>query len=206
MTKHEAKGRTMKRPWKWVCALPMAMIVMINVPALGHASSAHDVIQTHVHEVLDILRNPADNRAEKEKKILAIAEEIFDYAELSRLALANYWKTFAPDQQKEFIHLFGKLIADDYMGRIMGYTDEKVTFSKVTILSENTTEVQTTIMAPGKTIAVAYRMIQEKETWKVYDVVVVGISLVLNYRSQFMEILANKPPEDLLRKLRQKVR
>ena len=179
---------------------------MIIVPIPSHAASAIEAIQTQVNKVLEVLRNPAQNKAEKEKKILALADEIFDYTELSRLSLANYWRRFSPEQQIEFTHLFGKLLAHDYMERIMLYRNEKVTFGKEIKLSENTTEAHSDIITKARTIPMAYRMILEKGNWKVYDVVVEGVSLVMNYRSQFREILANKSPEDLLKMLREKVR
>ena len=182
------------------------LVAIIMVPVPTQAASAFAVIQTQVNKVLEVLRNPTENKAEKKKKILALADGIFDYTELSRLSLANYWRRFTPEQQKEFTRLFGKLLAHDYMDRIMQYTNEKVIFGKEIKLSENTTEVRSDIITKARTIPMAYRMIWEKGEWKVYDVVVEGVSLVMNYRSQFREILANKSPEDLLKMLRGKVR
>ena len=87
----------------------------------------------------------------------------------------------------------------------MMYTNEKVTFGKEMRLSKNMVEVDSDIITNTRTIGMAYRMILERGEWKVYDVVVEGVSLVLNYRSQFREILTNKSPEDLLKILREKV-
>jgi phospholipid transport system substrate-binding protein len=92
------------------------------------------------------------------------------------------------------------------MDRIIAYKDEKVVFGKVTNLSDNTAEVQSEVLRSSKSIPIHYRMILENGEWKVYDVVIEGVSLVQNYRSQFREILANKPPEDLLKMLREKTR
>jgi phospholipid transport system substrate-binding protein len=180
------------------------LILMIIAPIPAPAASAIEAIQAQVNKVLEVLRNPTESKGEKEKKILALADGIFDYTELSRLSLANYWKAFTPEQQGAFTRLFGKLLARDYMDRIMLYTDEKVTFGKEIKLSENTTEVRSDITTKGRTISMAYRMILERGDWKVYDVVVEGVSLVMNYRTQFREILANKSPEDLLKMLQQK--
>jgi phospholipid transport system substrate-binding protein len=152
-----------------------------------------------------VLRNTRDAKAVKEKKILSIVDEFFDYPELSRRTLANHWKAFSPEQQKEFTTLFGKLLANVYMDRIMQYTNEKVVFGKETKLSENTVEVQSEILTQSKSVPLNYRMISNnKAEWKVYDVVVEGVSLVMNYRSQFREILSSKPPENLLKTLREK--
>ncbi len=192
----------MRRHCAW---LHFFLIIVLIAPIPAHAASAIQTIQTQVDKVLDVLRNPAESKPEKEKKIMALADEIFDYAELSKLSLANYWKAFTPEQQKVFTRLFGKLLARDYMDRIMMYTDEKVTFGKERKLSENTTEVPSDIIAKTGTTGMAYRMILENGEWKVYDVVVEGLSLVMNYRSQFREILANKPPKDLLRMLQEKI-
>ena len=190
---------------KYCMWLHFFLILLMIVPIPAHAASSIEAIQTQVDKALDLLRNPTEKKEEKEKKILALADEIFNYTELSRLSLANYWKAFTPEQQKEFTRLFGKLLARDYMDRIMMYTNEKVTFGKEIKLSENTVELYSDIITKTRTIRMAYRMILKKGEWKVYDVVVEGVDLVMNYRSQFREILKNKSPEDLLKILGEKV-
>ena len=91
----------MKKYHMW---LHFFMIIVMIIPIPAHAASAIKTIQTQVDKALDVLRNPTENKEEKEKKLLALADEIFDYTELSRLSLANYWKAFTPEQQKEFTH------------------------------------------------------------------------------------------------------
>jgi phospholipid transport system substrate-binding protein len=169
-----------------------------------------ETIQTQVDRALEVLRDPAlkaeSAKGAKEKKIWAILDGVFDYTELSKRTLAQNWKRFSPDQQKEFIGLFGKLLGTVYMDRIIAYKDEKVVFGKVTNLSDKTAEVQSEVVRSSKSIPIHYRMILENGEWKVYDVVVEGVSLVQNYRTQFREILTNKSPEDVLKTLREKVR
>jgi phospholipid transport system substrate-binding protein len=181
------------------------LLILTIVPLPVRAELPRETIQTQVNRVLDVLKNPSDAKAVKEKKILSIVDEFFDYSELSRRTLANHWKAFTPEQQKEFTTLFGKLLANVYMDKVMQYTNEKVVFGKETKLSENTVEVQSEILTQGKSVPLNYRMISNnKGEWKVYDVVIEGISLVMNYRSQFREILSTKPPENLLKTLREK--
>jgi phospholipid transport system substrate-binding protein len=182
------------------------LLILTIVPIPARAELPRETIQTQVNRVLDVLKNPGEAKAVKEKKILSIVDEFFDYPELSRRTLANHWKAFSPEQQKEFTSLFGKLLANVYMDRIMQYTNEKVVFSKETKLSDDTVEVQSEIVTQTKSVPLNYRMISRAGEWKVFDVVVEGVSLVMNYRSQFREILANKPPENLLQMLREKGR
>jgi len=174
------------------------------------AATPLETIQTQVDQALGVLRDPAlkaeSAKAAKEKKIWAILDGVFEYTELSKRTLAQHWKRFSPEQQGEFTRLFGKLLGTVYMDRIIAYKDEKVVFGKVTQISEKTAEVQSEVIRSSKPIPIHYRMILENGEWRVYDVVIEGVSLVQNYRTQFREILTNKSPEDLLKTLREKVR
>jgi phospholipid transport system substrate-binding protein len=196
------KERVMK---KRLMGLSLFLLILTIVPAPVRGELPRETIQAQVNRVLDVLRNAGEAKSVKERKILSIVDEFFDYPELSKRTLANHWKAFTPEQQKEFTTLFGKLLANVYMDRIMQYSNEKVVFGKETKLSENTVEIQSEILTQSKSVPLNYRMISNnKGEWKVYDVVVEGVSLVMNYRSQFREILSSKPPENLLKTLREK--
>jgi len=195
---------------KSLIVLTFSLVVFNSWPVFVFAAPPLETIQTQVNRALEVLRDPArkgeSDQETKEKKIWTIIDGVFDYTELSKRTLAQHWKQFTPDQQEEFTRLFGRLLGSVYMDRIMVYKDEKVVFGKVTNLSDKTAEVQSEVLRSSKSIPIHYRMILENEEWKVYDVVIEGVSLVQNYRSQFREILTNKPPEDLLKMLRQKTR
>jgi phospholipid transport system substrate-binding protein len=195
---------------KLVAVLMLSLSVLSLRPVSAFAVSPLETIQTQVNRALEVLRDPAlkaeSAKETKEKKIWAIIDDVFDYTELSKRTLAQHWRQFTPGQQEEFTRLFGRLLGTVYMDRIIAYKDEKVVFGKVTNLSDRTAEVQSEVLRPSKSIPIQYRMILGNGEWKVYDVVIEGVSLVQNYRSQFREILTNKPPEDLLRMLREKTR
>jgi len=192
-----------------VLIIALAALKLSPVSAFA-APSPLETIQTQVDRALEVLRDPAlkaeSAKGAKEKKIWAILDGVFDNTELSKRTLAQNWKRFSPDQQKEFIGLFGKLLGGVYMDRIIAYKDEKVVFGKVTNLSDKTAEVQSEVVRSSNPIPIHYRMILENGEWKVYDVVIEGVSLVQNYRTQFREILTNNPPEHLLKMLREKTR
>jgi len=189
----------------------IGVLVVLNLsPVSASAVSPLETIKPQVDRALEVLRDPAlkaeSAKAAKEKKIWEILDNVFDYSELSKRTLAQNWKKLSPDQQKEFISLFGKLLGTVYMDRIIAYKDEKVVFGKVTNLSDKTAEVQSEVVQSSKSIPIHYRMILVNGEWKVYDVVIEGVSLVQNYRTQFREILMNKTSEDLLKTLREKTR
>jgi phospholipid transport system substrate-binding protein len=196
---------------RWLVVLIVALAALKLSPVSAFAApSPLETIKPQVDRALEVLRDPAlkadSAKAAKEKKIWEILDNVFDYTELSKRTLAQNWKKFSPDQQKEFISLFGKLLGTVYMDRIIAYKDEKVVFGKVTQISDKTAEVQSEVTRSSKSIPIHYRMILQNGEWKVYDVVIEGVSLVQNYRTQFREILTNKTPEDLLKTIREKTR
>jgi phospholipid transport system substrate-binding protein len=184
------------------------LLALLIIPLHVRAGVPFDTVKGHVNEVLRVLRDPAlqgeANEEAKQEKIEGIADEMFDYVALSRLTLSRNWKKFNSDQKKEFIQLYRSILEKAYMDRILAYTDEKVTFGKETMLSEKKAEVQTHIITKSVEIPIFYRVYLKDGKWKVYDVIIEGISLVKNYRTQFRDILANNPPEEVLKILRKK--
>ena len=184
------------------------LLVLLIIPLHVRAGVPFDTVKGHVNEVLRVLRDPAlqgkANEEAKQEQIEAIADEMFDYVALSRLTLGRNWKKFNSDQKKEFIQLYRSILEKAYMDRILSHTDEEVTFGKETMLSEKKAEVQTHIITKSVEIPIFYRVYLKDGKWKVYDVIIEGISLVKNYRTQFRDILANNPPEEVLKILRNK--
>ena len=187
----------------------MTFILCLIFPVSAFAGIPLETVKGHVDNVLDVLRDPSfkgeSAKKVKKDKIRAISEKMFDFTELSKRTLAANWSKFSPEQQKEFIELYTSLLEDAYANKIMAYTDEKIAFSKEVALTEKTVEVRSTILRNSGDIPIDYRVIMKDGSWRVYDVVIEGVSIINNYRSQFREILANKPPESLLATLRKKV-
>jgi phospholipid transport system substrate-binding protein len=165
-------------------------------------------IEGTVNKVLEVLRDPAlqgdANKDAKAKKIEIVADEMFDWKALSMRTLGKGWKKFSTDQQKEFMQLFRDILKNAWIDRILAYKDEKVVFDKEVMLSEKKAEVQSKVITASAEIPINYRMFKRGDEWKVYDMVIEGISLIQNYRTQFRSILAKGSPEDLLKKLREK--
>jgi phospholipid transport system substrate-binding protein len=187
----------------------LAFVTCLVFPLAASAGAPLETVSGNVDRVLDILRDPSlkpeSAKKVKKHKIRAIADTMFDFTELSRRTLAVNWSKFTPEQQKEFSSLFKDLLADTYADKIMAYTDERIVFTKEVPLTERTVEVQSTVIKQTQEIPIYYRVINENGSWLVYDVVIEGVSLVNNYRSQFRDILSNKPPTYLLETLRKKV-
>ena len=186
-----------------------AMVLVLLLPLVSHAGAPLDTVKSGVNKVISVAGDPALKgeaaKCTKAEKIRAIVGEFFDFMVLSRLTLGKNWKKFKPNQQKEFVTLYRALLEKVYMDRILEYSDEKVVFAKEIMLSEKKAEVQSKVIAQSAEIPIHYRLVLRNGKWKVYDVIVEGISMVKNYRSQFGQLLAKGSPDDLLKTLREKV-
>ncbi|MBI5102407.1 MAG: ABC transporter substrate-binding protein [Nitrospirae bacterium] len=186
----------------------MIFILWLVMPAAAFAGLPLDTVKGHADQVLDVLRDPSLKgeaaKKTKKEKLRAISEKMFDFTELSKRTLAQNWNKLNPAQQQEFTELYKTILGDAYNDKILAYTDEKITFSKEVPLTEKTVEVRSSVLRKTSEVPIYYRVILKDGSWKVYDVVVEGVSLSSNYRSQFKEILANKPPESLIETLRKK--
>ena len=184
--------------------------VLLILPLQVLAGGAKDTISAQINKMLAKMQTPEFKGMERDAKLTEISNivnEVFDWQELSRRTLGREWKKFSPDQQKEFVTLFEKLLEGVYADRILAYTSEKIEFGKETELKKGMVEVESYIITTdNKKVPLFYRMTNKSDQWRVYDVVIEGVSMVKNYRGQFRQILSNKKPEDLLQTLREKVK
>jgi phospholipid transport system substrate-binding protein len=186
-----------------------AILLFLALPVMAHAAGALDTVKANVNNVLEVLRDPKlqgeAGRKVKEQKIEAAADKLFDFVELSKRTLGLGWNKFSQEQRREFVTLFRSILKDAYINRITAYKNEQVNFTKEIPLSEGAAEVQSIVIYSNGQIPINYRVIKEGDDWRVYDVVIEGVSLVANYRTQFRQILGNNPPEKVLETLRNKV-
>jgi phospholipid transport system substrate-binding protein len=194
---------------KTFVGLPWFVVVFLIVfVSQVYGGTPLETVEKRVTAALSVLSDPAlkgDSAKEaKEKKLWAIADAMFDYQGLSKRTLGKSWTKLNPKQQKEFTDLFSTHLGNIYLDRIMAYSDEKVVFDKEK-KKEDRALVYTRVVTSTKEIPLDYRVVLVNGDWKVYDVVIEGVSLVKNYRSQFREMLKKKDPEHLLDTLRKKV-
>jgi phospholipid transport system substrate-binding protein len=184
--------------------------VLLLMPLQVLADGAKATIEGQIGKMLEKMKQPAFKELPKDAKLAEIRKiinEVFDYKELSRRTLGREWKKFKPEQQTEFVDLFSKLLENVYADRILAYTHEKIEFGKETELKKGRVEVESYIVTLDNTkVPLFYRMSNKSGQWRVYDIVIEGVSMIKNYRGQFRQILSKKKPEDLLQTLREKTK
>jgi len=171
------------------------------------AGGATDAMKGTIDEVLRIvqdkdLRKPA--KSEERRMLLEqVVGERFDYAEMSRRSLGAPWAKLSDKEKAEFVELFQTLLVNSYADKVEAYSGEGVEY-----INERTekdyAEVRTKVLTGKTEIPLDYRLLFKASVWRVYDVVVDGVSLVNNYRGQFTKILRSGTFADLLDQLRKK--
>ncbi len=185
-----------------------ALALSLVVPSAAIAGEPTEQLRRHVDAVLQTLASPElkkESRAEARRaEIRKTAMRIFDFEETARRSLGRHWQSRTPPERQEFVKLFTDLIEHAYISKIDQYSGEKVVYSADTVDGDQAT-VKTRIQTPkGAEIPIEYRLHKAKDQWLVYDVVIEGVSLVGNYRTQFNKIIQTSSYEDLVQKLKTK--
>ena len=188
------------------------LISILTGSAVAFAGSATEAVRKPIDDGISLLRDPTvkteDQRRAQADQMWDIIREAFDFRLISALALGKSWKRFTPEQRKEFADVFSNLLGNTYIAKIQGeYNDEQVVFIGEEVLSKKKAVVNTLIQRQNQEIKVDYKMRFKKGAWKVYDIQVEGIGLVLNYRRQFNTFMSKEggTPQGLIEKLKKKI-
>ena len=195
---------------KGFAAVVLTVVSMtLLMPAWSLASlGPKEVVKVTVDKVVSVLRDPALKGAAKEearrKKIREAVYEAFDFGEMAKRSLAIYWKERTDAERKEFTKLFSDLLERSYINRIEGYTDEKISYDSENIDGDYAVVKTRLRTKRGEEIPVDYKLINENGNWRVYDLVIEGVSLVNNYRVQFRKVIGSSSYAELVRKMQSK--
>ena len=187
-----------------------ALVILAWAPGVGASGPGPtEQLKGAIDRVLRVLEDPElkapPRAAERRREIRRIAEEIFDFEETARRAMAQHWRTLAPAQQREFVTLFTDLLEQAYISKIEMYGGERIQYVGERVEGDYATVSTRLTTTKGVEVPIDYRALREAERWRVYDVSIEGVSLVANYRTQFNSLMRTSSAEQLLAKLRSRV-
>ena len=172
-------------------------------------TAARKQLERSINAILDILKD--DHLRQETNTVLrreALREKIYERFDLERMSLfslGRHWRGITPKQRQTFVALFSQLLEKSYVEKIESYTDEQVMYVKELVRGDKA-QIDTIIVTDSIEIPIDYRMYQTDDgEWMVYDLVVEGVSLVANYRSQFTQMLDSGTFESLIIELEKKI-
>jgi phospholipid transport system substrate-binding protein len=195
----------------------IATWLFITAAAASSAVTPRDLVQSAVLRVIHVLEEPgakaegapaptagrpANDRVRLE--VRRIAAELFDFEEISRRALSRHWAGRSKEEQQEFTGLFTELLERSYVGKIEGYSGEKIAYTGEAVDGDYATVRSRIVTKRRGETALDYRLHRTNGRWKVYDVVIDGVSFVSTYRSEFNRVIQAAGYDELMERLRKK--
>jgi phospholipid transport system substrate-binding protein len=172
------------------------------------AGAPTDQLRGRIDRVLKVLEGELKQEGRSEERRIAIrkiADETFDFREISQRSLARHWQSRTSGERDEFVQLFSDVLERSYIGQIEQYSgSEKVQYVGETLDGQQAVVRTRIVTKAGTEVPVDYRLHRVGEQWLVYDVAIEGISLVSNYRAQFDRIIRSSSFKQLADKLKAK--
>jgi phospholipid transport system substrate-binding protein len=190
--------------------LALVVSLCLAVPALAQELGPEELVRQVTNDVLDSIKSDKKLQAGDRKKALALAEQKVlphvDFTEAVRLAAGKSWNTATPEQQQKLAGEFRSMLIRIYSNAIDTYRGQTMKVLPLR-MAPNATEVtvRNQYIKPGQPpVPVEYAMKKTPEGWKIYDITIEGVSLVLTYRAEFEQISRTSGIDGLIKRLQEK--
>jgi phospholipid transport system substrate-binding protein len=171
-------------------------------------TSATEEVEKVVDEVVSIVSNPdmkqPENKEKRQKGLKDAISAIFDFAEMARSSLGSHWVDLTPAQKDEFEKAFETLLENTYSKKIESYNNERIVYLKETVDGDNSEVKSKVVTSKHDEFTLDYRLLNKGGKWMIHDVVIEGVSLVANYRTQFDKVILTEGYPALYNKLNTK--
>ncbi len=190
-------------------ALALSVGVQFNALA-ADAATPDALVKGVTDDVITIVRQDKAIQSGDTRKAVELVETRvlphFDFAHMTRLAVGRDWKTASPEQKATLTQEFKTLLVRTYSNALTQYRNQQIDFKPLKAKPEDTdVVVRTEVRQPGaKAVQIDYNLEKQPEGWKVYDVLVAGVSLVTNYRDDFGKEVRAGGIDGLIKSLKDK--
>ena len=188
-----------------------ACLMALALPARAQQDlGPEELVRKVTQDVLDAIRSDQQLAAGDKRKALKLAEEkvlpLIDFEEAARLAVGRAWAQATPEQRKKLVEEFRKMLVRTYSNAISAYEGQTMQVLPVRMKPGDTevTVHNQYIRAGGTPLPVDYQMHKTDQGWKIYDITVEGVSLVLTYRSEFDAVVKQSGIDGLIKRLEEK--
>lgn len=160
------------------------------------------VMETKIMNILDVLQDKKMSKEIKSEKVFSIIDEVFDYRLMSRISLGKSWKSISKEKQDEFAKRFEERLKQSYIDKMDLYTDEKIEILEAKEVKKNRIKLLTNLIGKTETFKINYKFYKNKTgEWLIYDMDIIGVSIIQTYRKQFSGFLKEKSFDELLKTL-----
>ena len=189
-------------------ALATALPLILAGPDGVWAGAPTDQLRAQIDRTVKILDDPELKKDGKQRArraaVRQVANDIFDFSETAKRSLARHWASRTQAERDEFVLLFTDLLERSYISKIELYGGEKIKFVGESADPDGAIVRTRLVTKQGTEIPIDYRMHARGDKWLVYDVLIEGVSLISNYRTQFNKIITTSSYQELVKKMKTK--
>jgi len=188
----------------------LIVFLLLATPGFAQELGPEELVKKMTQDVLDAIKSDKQLAAGDRQKAIKLAEEKVlphvDFEEATRLAVGRGWKQATPEQQNKLVTEFRNMLVRTYANAISAYQGQTMKVMPVRMKPGDTdATVHNQFIRPGgRPVLVDYSMRKTEKGWKIYDIVVEGVSLVLTYRSEFDQVVKQDGIDGLIKRLSQK--
>jgi phospholipid transport system substrate-binding protein len=185
------------------CAAVVITGIFLATPAFAGVT---DDVRNAVEELFRIVADKDLKKHDQQRRVVLkkVINNIFDYSEMSKRTLGRHWNQRTPTERTQFTELFASLLDNSYISKIESYNNEKIVYVRETIDGDHAEIKSKVVTEKRDEYTLDYRLLNENGKWMVYDIVIEGVSMVSNYRTQFNRIISNNGYSELVKKLQTK--
>jgi phospholipid transport system substrate-binding protein len=197
---------------KWISTILTVGLLAFVASAKAQDLGPEQLVQKITEEVLTAIKSDKQLAAGDKAKAMKLAEEkvlpYIDFEEATRLAVGRAWSQANPEQKKKLVSEFRNMLVRTYSNAIESYQGQTLKVLPSRGRQQNAQDEATVraqfVRAGGQPLPLEFQMRKTGQDWKVYDIAVEGISLVLTYRSEFDSVVKQEGVDGLVKRLAQK--
>jgi phospholipid transport system substrate-binding protein len=192
-----------------ICFL-VPMVLMLSGAALAQDTPPDVLVKNVTQEVVELITKDKEIRSGNRNKLMQVIEAKvlphFNFGSMTALAMGQNWSKATPEQKKQLVEQFKTLLVRTYASALAAYSEQKFDFRPLRAKPTDTdVTVNVRVLQPGgQPVTLDYSMEKTGSGWKVYDVMVGGVSLVANYRTEFSKAVRESGIDGLIKTLREK--
>lgn len=199
--------RMKKGEWKWQNEGKMMkkislflILCVLNLMSLP-LNELSKTMQENIDKSLSLLKKAPKDKSKVANEMFKIFDPIFDYSLMARLSLSKNYDKLSQAQQDEFNKVFEAQLKTSFTNKLSLYTDEKIII-KDQVQKNQRVFLNAQMLVDGEIKNLVFKFYNKNDSWLIYDVDVLGVSIIQTYRSQFADLLEKEDFNSLLSKLK----
>ncbi|MBP9491296.1 MAG: ABC transporter substrate-binding protein [Aliarcobacter sp.] len=172
-------------------------ILLTNSYALKKEEIQSEMAE-RIDNVLVVLKNKSLSKEEKKNQVISIVNDTFDFELMAKIALGKHsWETLSEEKQKEFTATFEDKLKKSYSDKLELYNDQKVKILSLDPYNNTRLQLKTELLGKEGTYSINYNFYEKNGEWYIYDVDLIGVSIIQTYRQQFSGLLKEKSFDEM---------